>query len=76
MIAEPATLNVGQAQRLHQTVAAARVPRPEPAAARASRLALVAAFRDLGVAVDEVRAYARTRDWYRSCRGEWTRFLG
>jgi len=75
MIAEPATLNVGQPQTLHQNVAAPHALPPEPGH-RPRAASLVAAFRELGVAVDETRAYARTRDWYRSCRGEWTRFLG
>ena len=44
---------------------------PEPSV----RARVAAAFRRNGIAVAERSAHERTRDWYRSSRGTWTRGL-
>jgi len=74
MSADPATLTLGEPQSLHQADTVAPVSYP-PRRATGSRQRLTAAFRDSGIAAEDTAAYARTKAWYRSSSGRWTRGL-
>ena len=45
-------------------------PRPDP------RARVVSAFRDIGIGASEKRAHERTKSWFRSGAGPWTKHLG